>query len=83
MLVILSHPLCGALNMEAETRDTSLSIIPAQAGVHFSPPGFRVAAYGPRIKYGAGSPGMTGSSVSSFQRKLESRGCGEGWAFCF
>ena len=46
MLVILSHPLCGALNMEAETRDTSLSIIPAQAGVHFSPPGFRVAAYG-------------------------------------
>src|SRR5919109_1098972 len=32
--------------METETRDVSLSVIPAQAGIQFSVPGFRVAACG-------------------------------------
>ena len=64
----------GALRVEGETGDVSSSIIPAQARILCSALGFRVAACGPRIKYGAGSPGMMGSSFSSFQRKLESRG---------
>ena len=32
--------------MEAETEGVSRSVIPAQAGIQFSPPGFRVAASG-------------------------------------
>ena len=48
--------------------------MPAQAGIRGMWDGFWVAACGPRIKYGAGSPGMTGLSFSSCQRTLESRG---------
>jgi hypothetical protein len=64
--VIARRPECYALSIEVETGSASRSVIPAQAGIQCSAPGFRVSPC---------SPGMTGVSFSSFQRKLESRGC--------
>jgi hypothetical protein len=46
LCVILSRPERGALSAEAETTGFSRFVIPAQAGIQFSAPGFRVAAYG-------------------------------------
>ena len=63
-----------ALSVEAETGDVSPSVIPAQAGIQVSPPGFRVAAYG--------FAQNDGRVVFVIPAKAGIQGA-SGWAFCF
>ena len=82
-LVILSPPECCTLSTWAETEGVSLAVIPAQAGIQFSAPGFRVAACG--LARNDGRVVFVIPALRQAQGKLqmESRGYGTGWAFCF